>query len=530
MKLRTVLEAVGAALLLLPYFFVPLVPDNLALYHHGLPVTHLIAGYLIDLLGVFALVLGFLIAVELLPPLPRRLLLALFTGVILWRSVDFVTQILGTIQQPILFWDSVRLPTGIAICLLAGALACVAPGVLKPVEQAVRFIAAAFALSAIWIVPGLIHIALAHPSQPDTPAVQLSAQNNSGSNRRIVWILFDELSFDQTFDHPAPGVQLPNLDRLREQSVSFSRLTPVGYLTDHIIPSLFLGRRIDRVRSTVDGDLQYTDEAGNRWIAFDSNATLFAVARRNGWSTGIDGWYNPYCHILAQVLDSCSWEPVAAAAPFLQTEVYGASESKSALANAAVLPNAVLEKLAGTANPQANGHLQEYNHIMERTQALIGNQQIRFVFLHLNVPHPPGIFNRRKHLIRAGGTYLDNLVLADDTLGTLLQEIDATPSAVRTTVIVSSDHSWRVPMWRPTTGWSAEEERASGGRFDDRPVLLIHFPGQTSGVDVNSPLPELIEHDIIAGMLQGQISSPNDLAAFLAHASVPDTNDSKLSH
>jgi hypothetical protein len=97
-----------------------------------------------------------------------------------------------------------------------------------------------------------------------------------------------------------------------------------------------------------------------------------------------------------------------------------------------------------------------------------------------------------------------------------LQEINATPSASRTTVIVSSDHSWRIPLWRPAPDWSAEEERASGGRFDDRPVLLIHFPGQNSGNDVNTPLSELLEHDIIADMLRGKINNSEDLAAFLS--------------
>ena len=93
----------------------------------------------------------------------------------------------------------------------------------------------------------------------------------------------------------------------------------------------------------------------------------------------------------------------------------------------------------------------------------------------------------------------------------LLQEIDATPSSHRTTVIVSSDHSWRISLYRHGAGWSAEEERACGGHFDDRPVLLIHFPEQKAAVDVSAAVPELLEHDMIAGMLRGEIASPGDL-------------------
>jgi hypothetical protein len=105
-------------------------------------------------------------------------------------------------------------------------------------------------------------------------------------------------------------------------------------------------------------------------------------------------------------------------------------------------------------------------------------------------------------------------VLADDTLGALLQEIDATPSASQTTLIVSSDHSWCVPLWR-YDAFGGEVERASGGRFDQRPVLLIHIPGQKSGNDINAVLPELVEHDMIADMLHGWMNNPEDLSDVL---------------
>lgn len=83
-------------------------------------------------------------------------------------------------------------------------------------------------------------------------------------------------------------------------------------------------------------------------------------------------------------------------------------------------------------------------------------------------------------------------------------------------MIVSSDHSWRVPLWKTTPYWSAEEEAVSGGRFDSRPVFMIHFAGQASGSEVLAPLPELVEHDVIAGMLEGRIAGPADVEALVA--------------
>jgi hypothetical protein len=59
-------------------------------------------------------------------------------------------------------------------------------------------------------------------------------------------------------------------------------------------------------------------------------------------------------------------------------------------------------------------------------------------------------------------------------------------------------------LWRPTPQWSQEEQTASQGRFDPRPVLLIHFPGQSSQQDVTQPFDEGKVHGIIERMLRGQ--------------------------
>lgn len=513
MKIRTAMEAAGTALLLLPSCFVLLDPSHLALFHHGLPVNHLIEGYLIDLLGAFILVLGLLAAIQYSPPLPRRILNTLFAAFLLWRIIDLAIEGLGDVQVPVRSWWQFRMWACLAICMVSFALARFFPRVTQTVARAITLTTAAFSLSAVWMVPLLVRVALAH--QSDSPNPVLSGPTQGASHQRIVWILFDELSYDQTFDHPAQDLELPNFNRFRASSISLSRLSPAGYHTENIIPSLLLGRRVIEVQSTIDGELSYKEENLNRWAAFDSNDTLFAVAQQNGWSTGVDGWYNPYCHLLAPVLNVCFWEPLDD--PIVPDEVVGISEKSSAwsIAVRPLLPSSFRASLDNPATESERDHIQEYIGVMAHTQALIEDQRIHFVFLHLPIPHPPSIFDRQHHLLRPGGSYLDNLVLADDTLGVLLHEIDMTQSASQTTVIVSSDHSWRAPIWRHKEGWSEEDDRASGGQFDDRPVLMVHFPGQASGEDVRGPLPELLEHDIITAMLRGEIRDREDLDTYL---------------
>jgi arylsulfatase A-like enzyme len=114
-----------------------------------------------------------------------------------------------------------------------------------------------------------------------------------------------------------------------------------------------------------------------------------------------------------------------------------------------------------------------------------------------------------------GGSYIDNLALADRSLGELLQTLDETRDAEQTTLIVSSDHSWRVGIWRYGFGWTKEDELASGhGHFDPRPVLMVRFPGETAPTDVEQPVPLLAMHAMIDRMLAGQLGDAQQLEAW----------------
>ena len=88
-------------------------------------------------------------------------------------------------------------------------------------------------------------------------------------------------------------------------------------------------------------------------------------------------------------------------------------------------------------------HTDDYASVMAQAKELIEDSRIRFAFVHLPVPHPPGIYDRKRHTMSSSGTYLDNLALADETLAALQNDIQSTPAAGNTTLIVSSDHSWR---------------------------------------------------------------------------------------
>lgn len=528
------LEATGAALLyLLPYFCPLIFPGYLVLYHHRLHLGNMIGGLFLD--GLFLLALGSACFWYLprLHPKIRALVEAGLASFVLIRLTSLALAFLSAVHTShraaggdagshnvvhewVLWYASHNQICQLLGFILFAALASWKLSFADRMSRATHTALAGIAFSALWIVPQLLYLAFAlHPAGAFDHSSAKSAP--PPNERRIVWILFDELSQNLIFDHPPAGEQFPHFRQLSAQSTTFSNIVPIGLFTENVIPSLLADQQIDQIHSTPRGSLLERDEHEKEWIRFDPDRTLFGEASRQRWNPSVDGWYNPYCRLFAEQLTECSWTPDAhGMVPF---EVSGASEEMSVFANALVLPRSFLtSSQAGDRNQVLRQDARDYQAVLGQAENLIKNGKTRFLFIHLPVPHPPGIYNRATHQLCACGNYLDNLVLADDTLGTLLKEIENTPWAAQTTVIVSSDHSWRVHLWQQDPGWTEEEQRVSGGRFDQRPVFLVHLPGEVKPNRVDASLPEFVEHDIVSAMLSGKIQSAEDLSAFLRTA------------
>jgi hypothetical protein len=335
---------------------------------------------------------------------------------------------------------------------------------------------------------------------------------------RIVWVLMDELSYDQIFASRQPDVLLPNFDRLAQSGVIFSDLRPPapapgpGAATEDMLPSLLLGRVIVDLRKPYPGPPRYRSTPSGAWQTFNQHDTIFADARSLGWTTGVTGWYNPYCRLLSDVLDRCVWffsEP-------LQTDLSGSLSTRNSISENLLAMAPFRDKLHflthGSKGDPVQTHIDDYVSVMAQAKDMIQDSRIRFAFVHLPIPHPPGIYDREHLRMSDHGTYLDNLVLADQSLAALRDVIQSTPGAANTTLIVSSDHSWRPWVWRSSPDWSKEEERAThGGKFEDRPVLMVHLPGSNTSQVVSKPENQLIVHSIVQSLLRGQIHTASDL-------------------
>ena len=509
------MEGGGAALLLAPgLIWNQLSQTHLDLYHRLLPINTVVRALAIDVAVLWVLATLALRGLELVAGRGegsrstgrsnfRLLVWALWFGLLASRIIT------GLIVAQLLTWQ--ELSGARAFMVTAGVLVAIwliARRAYAATVRGLRVVVLLLGFSMFWALPMLVVAGMAHQPR-DVVEFRNPVPVATAPHRRIVWLLFDEMSYDQVFVHRWPGLELPNLDRLRAQSVTFSDMQPDGYFTEQVIPSLLLGRPIVSARSTTAGALLYQSTKGGPWTSFDGNATLFADAQRDGWTTGISGDYNPYCRILRDQLDSC----------WMRLIVFGEhlSRDKSTWGNVTAPVRAAWARAVHKEFEPAPSEAEVFAAMMTHAQHLIGDEQIDFAFVHLYLPHPPGFYDRKTGQVRVGGSYIDNLALADRSLGDLMGWIAATPSANQTTLIVSSDHSWRVGIWRHGFGWTKEDELASGhGHFDPRPTLIVRFPGQSAPAEVEHPVPLLAMHDMIERMFAGQIGDPQQLETWAA--------------
>jgi hypothetical protein len=165
-------------------------------------------------------------------------------------------------------------------------------------------------------------------------------------------------------------------------------------------------------------------------------------------------------------------------------------------------------------SPAAAVHIADYNDISLAADTLLRDRSLDFVFLHMPVPHPEGIYDRKTNqFVTSHSTYIDNLVLADKTLahirGVLGQGNDWDSSAV----VVMGDHSWRTGIWSPQASWTPEEQIASqGGQFDNRPVYIVKLPYQQNASRFNTSYPAIRTRALLDAILHRQVRTDSELS------------------
>jgi membrane-anchored protein YejM (alkaline phosphatase superfamily) len=143
------------------------------------------------------------------------------------------------------------------------------------------------------------------------------------------------------------------------------------------------------------------------------------------------------------------------------------------------------------------------------------NRSRALVFLHLPLPHPPGIYDAAAERVDTSRnhSYLESLDQTDRLLGSIRESMEASGAWSDTVLIVSSDHTLRSAHWKTHPGWYAPD---SALQVDDRVPFLVHFPGEAHGVEFSGALHTIVSRELIEHVLTGEVENQRDASAWLA--------------
>lgn len=348
-------------------------------------------------------------------------------------------------------------------------------------------------------------------SSDKPPVTSVNAQ--SKTSPRVLWLLFDEMDQQVTFSRRPATVKLSELDRLRGQAVYASRAYSPSDCTEVSVPALITGKLLSDSQFANISTLMITPADSGRPLSLGTQANVFSRAREAGFNTASIGYYLP-CSIIGESLNQCSWRD-----PGALTLRESMSRQIESLLNAIPIASALWTARTAKLDQRENRQRQRdaYTRILEDAKKAALDPSLGLIFVHLPVPHPPGIYDRQKEVFELDGesSYLDNLQLADHALGDLRRVMEDAGIWEDTIVLVTSDHWWRCDIWGPGYMWTRKDGEVIAGDKDHRVPFVLKLARQREGVTYDGEFNNVLTHDLLLSLLKNEVSSPDSVTKWL---------------
>lgn len=300
---------------------------------------------------------------------------------------------------------------------------------------------------------------------------------------RILWVVFDELDFRLAFPERPANLALPQLDRLKSESLFATNARPPAYGTLLSIPALTSGLRVRNATPASPNDLRLVEEDTGHTNTWSRLPSVFKDVRDLGFNTAIVGWHHPYRRVFSNAVSFCEWHP----SPWFE------------LARGPDFVTAFVNQWWSVLTPlqQRRLFIQIHRQTLETSLKLSTNQQFGLVFLHLAPPHRPGIYEPAQdrftllELSTVQG-YFNNLILVDQALAHLRASLTNAKLDDSTWLLVTSDHSWR-------------ESTRFDRRFDERVPWMLKAPGNQTGMEYSIPFNTVATPHLVKAILRGEV-------------------------
>ena len=159
-------------------------------------------------------------------------------------------------------------------------------------------------------------------------------------------------------------------------------------------------------------------------------------------------------------------------------------------------------------------HAATYGEIHDDILQTITDPRLNLVFVHVNVPHLPAIYDISKDAISnsRNDTYPGNLRLVDRTIGDIRKALEKAGMWDTSTILLTADHPLRaLPSYmRPERNPSRR-----GLKQHSEVPYLLKMPGETQGLVYDAPMNTVVTKNMLMAILSRQVATVQQVAAWL---------------
>jgi Sulfatase len=406
-------------------------------------------------------------------------------------------------------------------CLIVFTLARHSRRVIS-VAQAVVLILSPFALmtfsQAVWSLVKNRPAIAAAKNKSAANASAADAGNKTRPATRVLWVIFDELDYQAAFTARPSSVELPELDRLRGESVVATNAYPPAKWTLLSIPALVTGRLVAEAQPSSCNELMIKFDGASEPVGWSTQPNVFSRTREIGGAAAVVGWYHPYCRVIGGDLTRCSFTVVAN-----EMDSRGQRVSRSMLEHfrmvgaAAQVFRQVLPQSMRSDKSWKFDYVEGLKRIARESAATATDSALSLVMIHFPAPHFPCLYDRRKDdfTFEGGCNYFDNLELVDRTFGDLRRSMERAGLWDDTVVLVSSDHWWRTEIWPKNQSWTKEEQAVMSKGANYHVPFMLKLKRQRASVIYQPSFNTVLSQDLLLALLRGELSAPPDVTAWL---------------
>ncbi len=399
------------------------------------------------------------------------------------------------------------------------------PRVVRPARHVVLIMTFMFPALGIDFLSSHLSSEPASAFQPKPPAAVLPVRAGAP---RFIWIIFDEMDQRIAFNERPVSLELPELDRLRSESLEARQVSQTADRTGLAMPILISGRAYRQTEIRGASKLDVFPEDSAERLNWADEHTVFHRVHEMGINAAISGWYHPYCRLFGDQLVNCFATSTSHAGRALLREQHASQEGiwrmigllfQLQFENIKDLYR--FDGLSGSENLKDSflqlHQQQEYFQIRDHAYAYAVDPRVGFMLLHFPTPHMYAIYNRwrKDFTLDSTSDYLDNLALADRTLGELRAKLEAAGLWDQTSILVTADHGLRPDMWRGKYGWTQNMDRISEKGASHQVPFILKLAGKQDHVIVDHPFSNLVVADLATAVLSGQISSADQASDWI---------------